>query len=208
MCLAFNNAQAIRRETLLRLTFAATVKILLDTHQLRIVLYRLAHQLIEAHGQFEKAVLVGIQPRGVAVSDRLVGLLAEISGNKAIPYATLDATFYRDDLHQGSALRLPSETHFPFAIEGKTVVLIDDVLFTGRTIRAAMDALLDLGRPEKVELLALVDRRFSRQLPVQPDYSGFAIDTYESRRVRLLWGDKPGEDVVYLEEAAELSNDF
>lgn len=177
------------------------LKILLDTHQLRIVLYRLAHQLAEAHGDFRNTVLVGIQPRGVAVSDRLVGILHSISGNQPIPYATLDATFYRDDLHQGSSLRLPAETHFPFAIEGKTVVLIDDVLFTGRTIRAALDALLDLGRPAKVELLALIDRRFSRELPVQPDYSGFAIDTFESRRVRLLWGDKPGEDVVYLEES-------
>ncbi len=176
------------------------MKILLPSHQLRLVLLRLAHQLVEVHGQFENTILVGIQPRGVAVSDRLVGILREISGVENLPYATLDATFYRDDLHQGTSLRLPSQTRFPFPIEGKTVVLIDDVLFTGRTIRAAIDALLDIGRPQKVELLALIDRRFSRELPVQPDYSGFAMDTYESRRVRLLWGEAPGEDVVYLEE--------
>ena len=178
------------------------MKTLLDSQQLYIVLHRLAHQLVEVHGDFKNTVLVGIQPRGVAFSDRLVSILGEILTGPPPEYATLDTTFYRDDLRTDASIRTPDATHFPTGIDGKVVVLIDDVLYTGRTIRAAMDALLDIGRPERVELLTLIDRRLRRELPIQPNYIGGSVDTYDSQTVRLLWGAAAGEDQVYLVEDA------
>ncbi len=176
------------------------MKTLLDHRGLDIVLRRLAHQLVEAHGDFHDTVLVGIQPRGVPLSDRLVRLLQEITGRDDLHYGTLDATFYRDDLRQGGGLHLPAATHFPFPIEGRAVVLVDDVLHTGRTVRAAMDALLDFGRPRLVELVTLIDRRFSRELPIQPDYTGRTVDTLFTQRVRVQWGTAAGDDAVLLVE--------
>ena len=178
------------------------MKTLLDSQQLSIVLHRLAHQLVEVHGDFKNTVLVGIQPRGVAFSDRLISILGEILPGPPPEYATLDTTFYRDDLRTDDRIRTPDATHFPTGIDGKVVVLIDDVLYTGRTIRAALDALLDIGRPERVELLALIDRRLRRELPIQPNYIGGSVDTYDSQTVRLLWGASAGEDKVYLVEDA------
>ncbi len=163
------------------------MKILLDAPQLNITLHRLAHQLAEQHGDFSKAVLVGIQPRGVFLTDRLITLLSEIVGNSSISYGKLDITFHRDDLHAGAALHRPSVNDMPFSVEGRCVVLADDVLHTGRTIRAAMDALLAYGRPARVELLTLIDRKFSRELPVQPDYTGRSIDTIMTQKVVVDW---------------------
>lgn len=163
------------------------MKILLDGTQLSITLHRLAHQLAEQHDDFAETALIGIQPRGVALSDRLVPLLRSITGNQAIRYGKLDITFHRDDLHAGGALHRPSVNDMPFSVEGRTVVLVDDVLHTGRTIRAAMDALLSYGRPARVELLTLIDRKFSRELPVQPDYTGRSIDTIMSQKVVVDW---------------------
>ena len=165
----------------------AFLKTLLSSTQLSITLQRLAHQLAEAHDAFEDAAIIGIQPRGVPLSDRLVNLLQGITGNPAIRYGKLDITFHRDDVHSGGGLHLPSENSIPFSIEGRTVILVDDVLHTGRTIRAAMDALMAYGRPSRVELLALIDRKFSRELPVQPDYTGRSIDTIMSQKVVVDW---------------------
>ena len=110
----------------------------------------------------------------------------------------MDITFYRDDVRK--ELHIANQTDIPFSIEGKRVVLIDDVLYTGRTIRAALDALLDFGRPEKVELCILIDRRFSRQLPIQPDYVGKSIDSIISQKVKVLWKEKDDkEEVVILD---------
>jgi pyrimidine operon attenuation protein/uracil phosphoribosyltransferase len=170
------------------------MKILLDSHQLHITLQRLAHQLAEQHDAFEEAAVVGIQPRGVALSDRLVPMLMEITGNHAIRYGKLDITFHRDDVRSGGALHTPSVNDMPFSVEGRTVVLVDDVLHTGRTIRSAMDALMAYGRPARVELLTLIDRKFSRELPVQPDYTGRSIDTIMSQKVVVDWA----EDKVVL----------
>lgn len=174
------------------------MKTLLDQNQLNITLQRLAHQLVENHLSFEQSALIGIQPRGIWLSDRIVQLVRRITGNKNILYGRLDITFYRDDVHQKGALHIPESTDIAFSIARRNVILIDDVLHTGRTIRAAMDALLDFGRPTQVELLTLIDRRFSRELPIQPDYVGQTIDTIMSQKVKVNWAEKDGVDEVIL----------
>ena len=174
------------------------MKILLDEHQLNITLQRLAHELVENHLSFENSAIIGIQPRGIWLSDKIVKLVREITGNPHILYGKLDITFYRDDVHQSSALHVPEATDITFSVNKKNVILIDDVLHTGRTIRAAMDALLDFGRPAQIELMALIDRHFSRELPVQPDYVGRTIDTIMSQKVKVNWAEKEGKDEVLL----------
>jgi pyrimidine operon attenuation protein / uracil phosphoribosyltransferase len=173
------------------------LKTLLSNKQLDLTLHRLAHQLVENHIDFKNTAVIGLQPRGIHLSGRIVQLLKKITGNKGIEYGKLDITFYRDDVHT-SEIHVPSVTDIPFSIEGKKVVLIDDVLYTGRTIRSAMDALIDFGRPEKVELLVLVDRRFSRELPIHPDYAGYTVDTILTQKVIVYWEEKDGKDEVVL----------
>jgi len=138
-------------------------------------------------------VIIGLQPRGVFLSDRIVEEIRKEDTTASIHYGKLDITFYRDDIRQ--ELHVANLTEIPFSIEGKRVVLIDDVLYTGRTIRAALDALLDFGRPGKVELCVLIDRRFSRQLPIQPDYVGKSIDSIISQKVKVEWDKR--EVVLY-----------
>ncbi len=157
---------------------------------------RLANQLLENHVNLHNTVLIGIQPRGIFLSDRVVEVVQSELPGQEILYGKLDITFYRDDLR--NELHLPSAMEIPFSMEGKNVVLIDDVLYTGRTIRAALDALMDFGRPAKVELLVLIDRRYSRQLPIQPDYTGKSIDSIISQKVKVCWQPKDGADEVQL----------
>jgi len=142
---------------------------------------------MENHLQLQNTVLIGIQPRGIYVSDKIVDELRSIT-TANINYGKLDITFYRDDVR--SQLKLANKTDIPFSIEGKQVIIIDDVLWTGRTIRAALDALLDFGRPNKVELCVLIDRRFSRELPIQADYVGRTIDTFPQQKVIVKWKEK------------------
>lgn len=156
---------------------------------------RLANQVLENHVHMENTVVIGIQPRGIFLSDRIVAAI-RAEANVDFPYGKLDITFYRDDIRK--ELHMPNQTDITFSIEGKNVVLIDDVLYTGRTIRAALDALMDFGRPEKVELLALIDRRYSRQLPIQPDYTGRMIDSIVSQKVKVLWSERDNHDEVIL----------
>ncbi|MES2774701.1 MAG: bifunctional pyr operon transcriptional regulator/uracil phosphoribosyltransferase PyrR [Bacteroidota bacterium] len=170
------------------------MKTIINDKQLALTIGRLAHQIAENHGDFSDTVLIGIQPRGIAFSNRLVEVLRQLA--PAIQYGKLDITFYRDDVRK--QLHIANETDIPFSIENKKVVIIDDVLYTGRTIRAALDALLDFGRPAKVELCVLVDRRFSRELPIQPDYTGKMIDTIISQKVKVLWAEKDSVDEVVL----------
>ena len=172
------------------------LKTILSEQQLAITIKRLAHQILENNTQLENTVLIGIQPRGIYLSDRIVAEIKKEFSKASVLYGKLDITFYRDDVRQG--LHIANQTDIPFSIENKKVVLIDDVLYTGRTIRAALDALLAFGRPEKVELCVLIDRRFSRQLPIQPDYVGKAIDSIISQKVRVLWHDKDGSDEVVI----------
>jgi pyrimidine operon attenuation protein/uracil phosphoribosyltransferase len=161
------------------------LKIILDKQQLQLTILRLAHQLIENHLVLNDVVFIGIQPRGIKISDRIVQHLKILCPDEKVEYGILDITFYRDDIRD--ELHVANKTELPFSIEGKQVILIDDVLYTGRTIRAALDALQDFGRPKKVELCVLVNRRFNRELPIQPDYCGKAIDTIISQKVKVEW---------------------
>ena len=172
------------------------MKTILNAQQLAITLQRLSHQILENHIDLENTVLIGIQPRGIYVSDRIVEQIKRQVTAEKIQYGKLDITFYRDDVRKG--LHTLNQTDIPFTIENKNVVLIDDVLYTGRTIRAALDALLDFGRPSKVELCTLIDRRFSRQLPIQADYIGKSIDSIITQKVKVFWNEKDGRDEVSL----------
>lgn len=172
------------------------LKSILSQQQLAITIKRLAHQVLENHVELENTVLIGLQPRGIFLSDQIVEeIRKEISPGK-VQYGKLDITFYRDDIRK--ELHVANQTDIPFSIEGKNVVLIDDVLYTGRTTRAALDALLDFGRPEKVELCVLIDRRFSRQFPIQADYIGKSIDSIISQKVKVFWQAKDGKEEVCL----------
>ena len=173
-----------------------SLKIILNEQQLAITIQRLTHQLLENHINLENTVLIGIQPRGIYFSDRIVQQLRTLVTPDAIHYGKLDITFYRDDVRTG--LHELNKTEIPFSIENKNVILIDDVLWTGRTIRAALDALLDFGRPAKVELCVLIDRRFSRQLPIQADWVGRPIDSIITQKVKVYWLEKDGKDEVAL----------
>jgi pyrimidine operon attenuation protein/uracil phosphoribosyltransferase len=172
------------------------LKTILTEEELGLTIQRLSHQLLENHLSFQDLVIIGIQPRGIYFSDRIVQQInAQIKPAK-ITYGKLDNTFYRDDVRQG--LHTLNQTDMLFSVENKTVILVDDVLYTGRTIRASMDALLTFGRPAKVELCILIDRRFSREVPIQADFVGRSIDTIITQRVKVLWKERDGKEEVVL----------
>ena len=158
---------------------------IIDKTQLTLMIDRLCHQLIENHDTFENTVILGLQPRGVRLAQRIHSRLQDITTLKNIKFGKLDATLNRDDLRRKEVPILPSDTTIDFQLEDKQVILVDDVLFTGRTIRAGLDAMLGYGRPAVAELLVLVDRRFSRQLPIEPKYIGTSIDTISIERVEV-----------------------
>jgi len=172
------------------------LKTILNQEQLSITIRRLCHQILEDHLGLNNTVLIGLQPRGIFFSKRIVEQLKKQVLPENVLYGKLDITFYRDDIRK--QLHLANQTDIPFSIQNKNVILIDDVLYTGRTIRAALDALLDYGRPAKVELCVLIDRRFSRELPIQPDYAGKAIDSIISQKVKVCWLEKDGKEEVLL----------
>lgn len=172
------------------------MKTILSGQQLVLTVKRLAHQIVENNLKLADTVIIGLQPRGVFLSNRIVNELKTIVDPELISYGKLDITFYRDDVRK--SLHIANETDIPFSIENKKVVLVDDVLYTGRTIRAALDALLDYGRPSKVSLCVLIDRRFNRELPIQPDYTGKTIDTIISQKVKVCWKEKDEVDEVVL----------
>ena len=174
------------------------MKTILSGQQLALTVKRLAHQILENHLQLKDTVIIGLQPRGIFLSNRIVDELRMIIDPSLIQYGKLDITFYRDDVRK--TLHIANATDIPFSIENKKVILIDDVLYTGRTIRAALDALLDFGRPSHVSLCVLIDRRFSRELPIQPDYTGKVIDTIISQKVKVNWKEKDDiEEVILLD---------
>jgi pyrimidine operon attenuation protein / uracil phosphoribosyltransferase len=180
------------------LTFTLEMKSLFTRQHLQITIERLAHELLENHLDFSDTVLIGMQPRGIYLSNRIYQKLKDLIPEVNIPYGTLDITFYRDDFNTSPELHIAKETQIDFSLKNKKVVLIDDVLYTGRTIRAGLDALLDFGRPESVELLVLIDRRFSRELPIQPDYVGMTVDSIAAQKVKVLWKEKDKKDEVVM----------
>lgn len=172
-------------------------QVILNKRHFELTLNRICYQLIETHNDFSNTVLIGLQPRGVHLVQRLKLQLEQIL-QKEIVCGNLDITFYRDDFRRREKPVIPSVTNIDFVIEDKNVVLVDDVLFTGRTIRSGLDALLAFGRPKKVELLTLIDRRFRRDLPIQADYIGLSVDTLSTERVSVEWKEVEGEDKVVL----------
>jgi len=173
-------------------------KTLLNSKDIEIILHRLACQLIENHNDFSNTILIGLQPRGSYLANRLADVLKNEYQIKDLQLGLLDITFYRDDFRRRKAPLEAAATEMDFLIEGKDVVIIDDVLFSGRSVRAALTAMQSYGRPESIELLVLIDRRFSRHLPIQPDYRGRQIDVYDNQKVVVDWDKETRKDCVYI----------
>lgn len=171
-------------------------KILLEKNHFDVTIKRLCHQLIEVHNDFNNSVIIGLQPRGIYLARRIQKELQSILKTKKIHCGELDTTFYRDDFRKKELI--PNRTNIDFIIEDKNVILVDDVLFTGRTIRSGLDAMLAFGRPKDVELLVLVDRRLSRNLPIQAKYVGITIDSIASQNVKVEWKETEGGDKITL----------
>ena len=172
---------------------------LLDAAEIRRVVTRIAHEILERNKGAEDLVLVGIAARGDDLARRLAEEIVQIEGAK-VPVGVLDITFYRDDIGMRAEAPEVHETRIDVDVTGKTVVLVDDVLFTGRTIRAAMDALVDFGRPTAVQLAVLVDRGH-RELPIRADFVGKNVPTRKDESVRVALEEMDGEDAVYVDEA-------
>lgn len=175
-------------------------KVLLNAKEVNIILHRLACQLIEKHNDFSNTVLIGLQPRGIFLANRIAKILREDYKVKNIQLGYLDITFFRDDFRRGEKPLEANATNINFIVEDKNVVFIDDVLYTGRSIRAALTAIQSFGRPNEIELLTLIDRRFSRHLPIQPNYRGRQVDVINKEKVKVNWQEHDSEDSVYLIE--------
>lgn len=173
-------------------------KVLLTEKEVTIILRRLACQLIEKHLDFSDTILVGIQPRGVYLAERLKEIIEKEYKVPQLQLGYLDITFFRDDFRRTDKPLEANKTKINFIVENKKVIFIDDVLFTGRSIRAALTAIQSFGRPSEIELLVLIDRRFSRNLPIQPDYRGRQVDAINDEKVKVSWKENEGEDAVYL----------
>ena len=171
---------------------------ILNQKDIQITIERLCQQLIEHHDDFKNTVIVGVQPRGTFLSNRIIAKLKQLLNTANLESGSLDISFYRDDLRRRDEPIVPEVMDMNLSLEGKNVVLIDDVLFTGRSIRSAIDALMAFGRPKSVELLTLIDRRFSRDLPIQPNYVGRTIDAIDSERVIVEWKEVNGKDRILM----------
>ena len=171
---------------------------ILDQQDIKITIERLCQQLIEHHNDFNNTVIIGVQPRGTLLSNRIITKLTQLLKITNIESGNLDISFYRDDLRRREEPIVPQVMDMNLSLEGKNVVLIDDVLFTGRSIRSALDALMAFGRPKSVELLALINRRFSRHLPIQPNYVGRTIDALKTEKVIVEWKEINGKDRVLM----------
>jgi pyrimidine operon attenuation protein/uracil phosphoribosyltransferase len=173
-------------------------KLIVDQNLLEITINRLCYQLIENHNNFSNTVILGLQPRGTHMADKIKARLESLTGVD-IPIGYLDTTFHRDDFRRREMPKKANETNVPFLVEDKNVILVDDVLYTGRSVRAAMDAMISFGRPRKVELLVLIDRKYTRDLPIQPNYIGKSVNTMQSQHVMVEWRDKERKkDSIWL----------
>jgi len=171
---------------------------LLSKKQIKLTINRLCYQIAERHGDFKNTVIIGIQPRGSVLASLLTNTINTLFPESEVKDGKLDITFFRDDFGRRSMPLEANSTDLNFQVEKKNIILVDDVLYTGRTIRAALDALGTYGRPNKVELLVLIDRRFSRQLPIDPDYIGKSVDAIDSQKVKVEWGKDQGPKKVTL----------
>ncbi len=175
-------------------------RILFERKHLEATFGRLTQELVENYGDFRDTVLIGLQPRGIIFTRRLHKRILELT-NVELPIGALDITFYRDDFRRRDTIIKANTTDIPFIIEGKKVILVDDVLYTGRTVRSALDAMTAYGRPQNVELLVLIDRKYSRHLPIEPQYIGRRVNTLDSQRVQVEWREQGhAEDAIWLAE--------
>ncbi len=174
-------------------------KVLLDSKKIDIILNRLVCQLVENHKDFNNTVLVGLQPRGTFLIDKILEIFNKDYPKINIKSGVLDFTFFRDDFRRSEKTLSARSTLMNFSVEDKNVVLIDDVLFTGRSIKAAMSSMDSYGRPNSIELLVLIDRRYKREIPIEANYCGAKIDTFKGDRVNVVWGNNPMDNVIYIE---------
>ena len=183
-------------------TLVMSTKTLLTSKEVTIILHRLACQLVEKHLDFSNTVLIGIQPRGKFLAERIKTILEEEYNIQNLPLGFLDITFFRDDFRRNEKTLEANKTQIDFLVEDKKVIFIDDVLYTGRSIRAALTAIQSFGRPKDIELMVLIDRRFSRHLPIQPDYRGRQVDAFNDEKVIVQWSkvDETSEDQVLIIE--------
>ena len=174
-------------------------KVLLDSKKIDIILNRLVCQLVENHKDFDNTVLIGLQPRGAFLIDKILEIFNKEYPKVDIKSGILDFTFFRDDFRRSEKTLSASSTKINFSVENKNVVLIDDVLFTGRSIKAAMSSMDSYGRPNSIELLVLIDRRYKREIPIEANYCGAKIDTFKGDRVNVVWGKNSKDNIIYIE---------
>lgn len=172
-------------------------RLLYDSKLLKATVSRLCQQLIEVHDDFSDTVILGMQPRGIFMAERIKNELEKLT-ERTIDFGYLDTTFHRDDFRRREEPLTPSQTKISFIIEKKKVILVDDVLFTGRTVRAALDAMNSFGRPAKVELLVLIDRLHCRDIPVEATYVGRKVNTIQSQRILVELQEQGKEDNIWL----------
>jgi len=173
-------------------------RLILDNKHTAIILKRIALQITENHGDLNNCAIIGMQPRGILLARKLRGIIAELTGNNNILYGELDSTFYRDDFRKGDKILVPNTITIDFLIENKIIIMVDDVLYTGRSVRSSLNALGDFGRPLKIELMALVDRKYNRELPIQPDYIGEEVDTRANDRVEVKWSEEHSTPEIWI----------
>ena len=173
-------------------------RLILDNSLTRIILERIALQITENHGNLDNCAIIGMQPRGILLARKLLDIISRITNNKSILYGELDSTFYRDDFRKDNKILVPNTIDIDFIIENKVIILVDDVLYTGRSVRSSLNALGDFGRPMKIELMTLIDRKYNRELPIQPDYVGEEVDTRANDRVVVEWNTEKSTPEVWI----------
>ena len=173
-------------------------RVILKGELFEITIERICHQLIENYGDFSDACIVGIQPRGTRFAKRLYATLGQLLRDPLPPFGLLDITYYRDDFRTRQDPLRGNKTEIDFLVENRRVIMVDDVLYTGRTVQAALTAIQHYGRASQVELVALIDRRFDRHLPIQPNYTGLVVDALDEAYVKVEWVEEDGTDQIKL----------